>query len=125
MYCIKDHYYINKVKLLDEFQKLEVYMHYYCTMLYLKYNFTIVDKIKPNWQLGWGMPDKEYLNIAFYYLRPDIFILDFDDFISEQNIKIIDCGEDWEQRHRAQRWRIETSGIYNWYCKHENVFRFI
>ena len=44
MYCIKDHYYINKVKLLDEFQKLEVYMHYYCTMLYLKYNFTIVDK---------------------------------------------------------------------------------
>jgi hypothetical protein len=115
---------VEKVKLLDEWQKLEVYMHYYCVMLSLKYNFEVVDKMKENWQNGWGKPDKEYLSLAFYFLWNGIEIPDFESFISDKNIDVRDCGEDWEKRGFAQRWRIETFGIYDWYWKHESEFNF-
>ena len=94
-------WWVGKVKRLDEWQKLKVYMHYYCVMLSLKYNFEVVDKMKVNWQHGWGNPDKEYLGLAFYSLWKDIRISDF-----------------------AQRWWVETYGIYDWYWKHESEFNF-
>ena len=95
---------VEKVKRLDEWQKLKVYMNYCCTMLSLKYNFEVVDKMKPNWQHGWGMPDKEYLGLAFYFLWKDMKISDFESFISDKNIDVRDCGEDWKERGFAQRW---------------------
>lgn len=115
---------VGKVKRLDEWQKLKVYMNYYCTMLSLKYNFEVVDKMNPNWQHGWGKPDKEYLGLAFYFLWKDMKISDFESFISDKNIDVRDCGEDWKERGFAQRWWVETYGIYDWYWKHESEFNF-
>lgn len=115
---------VGKVKRLDEWQKLKVYMHYYCVMLSLKYNFEVVDKMKANWQHGRGKPDKEYLGLAFYFLWKDMRISDFESFISDKNIDVRDCGEDWEKRGFAQRWWVEPYGIYDWYWKHESEFNF-
>lgn len=115
---------VGKVKKLDEWQKLIVYIHYYCTMIALKHNFEVVDKTKLNWQHGWGKPDKEYLGLAFYFLWEDMRISDFESFISDKNIDVRDCGEDWGKRGFAQRWLVETYGIYYWYQKHENEFTF-
>ena len=113
-----------KVKRLNEWQKLKVYINYYCTMLSLKNNFEVFDKMKPNWQHGWGMPDKEYLGLAFYFSWKDMKISDFESFISDKNIDVRDCGEDWEKRGFAKRWWVETYGIYDWYWKHESEFNF-
>lgn len=115
---------VGKVKRLDEWQKLKVYMSYYCTMLSLKHSFEVVDKMKPNWQHGWGTPDKEYLGLAFYFLWKDMKISDFESFISDKNIDVRDCGEDWKERGFAQRWWVEPYGIYDWYWKHESEFNF-
>lgn len=115
---------VGKVNRLDEWQKLKVYMDYYCTMISLKYNFEVVDKMKPNWQHGCGTPDKEYMGLAFYFLWKDMKISDFESFISDKNIDVRDCGEDWKERGFAQRWRVETYGIYDWYWKHESEYNF-
>ena len=115
---------VEKVKRLNEWQKLKVYMSYYCKMLSLKYNFEVVDKMKSNWQHGWVVPDKEYSVLAFYFLCKDMKISDFESFISDKNIDVRDCGEDWKERGFAQRWWVETYGIYDWYWKHESEFNF-
>jgi hypothetical protein len=115
---------VGEVKLLDEWQKLKVYMHYYCTMLSLKHKFEVLDKTKPNWQHGRGTPDKEYLGLAFYFLWKNINISGFESFVSDKNIDVRDCGEDWKERGFAQRWWVETYGIYDWYWKHESEFNF-
>ena len=99
-------------------------MSYYCKMLSLKYNVEVVDKMKSNWQHGWGVPDKEYSVLAFYFLCKDMKISDFESFISDKNIYVRDCGEDWKERGFAQRWWVETYGIYDWYWKHESEFNF-
>lgn len=116
--------YVEKVKCLDKWQMLKVYMSYYCSMVTLKFNFEVVDKLKPDWQHGWGKPDKEYLGLAFYFLWKTTRILDFESFISDKNISIIDLGENWKEQGFAQRWRIKTCGIYDWYWKHESEFNF-
>lgn len=114
---------VEKVKRLDEWQKLKGYMHYYCMMVSLKYNFDVVDKMKENWQHGRGMPHKEYLGLGFSFLWKEMRISDFESFISDKNIDVRDCGEDWEKRGFAQRWWVETYGIYDWYSKHESEFK--
>lgn len=113
-----------KVDRLDKWQKLTVYMDYYCTMLSLKHNFEVVDKTKKNWQHGWGNPNKEYLGLAFYSLWKDIKILDFESFISDKNIVVINCGEDCKEKGFAQKKWVEAKGIYDWYMKHEKKFNF-
>lgn len=115
---------VEKVKRLDEWQKLKGYMHYYCMMVSLKYNFDVVDKMKENWQHGRGMPHKEYLGLGFSFLWKEMRISDFESFISDKNIDVRDCGEDWEKRGFAQRWWVETYGIYDWYWKHESEFNY-
>ena len=50
---------------------------------------------------------------------------DFESFISDKNINVRDCGEDWKERGFAQRWWVETYGIYDWYWKHESEFNFV
>lgn len=115
---------VEKVKSLDEWQKLKVYMHYYITQIGLRYNFEVIDKTKTNWQHGWSVPNKEHLGLAFYFLWRDMKILNFEEFISDKNIDVRDCGEDWEKKGFAQRWWVETYGIYDWYWKHEREFNF-
>ena len=115
---------VKKVKALDEWQKLMVYNHYNCTMITLKNNFVFIDKTKSNWKHGWGEPDKEYLGLSIYFLWGDIKILDFESFISDKNIVIRDCGEEWDKHGFAQRWWMEPYGIYDWYWKHESEFNF-
>jgi hypothetical protein len=110
---------VGKVKQLDEWQKIEVYMNYYREMLSLKYNFEVVDKMKPKWKHGWDSPDKEHLGLALYFLWKDVKILDFESFISDKNIDVRDCGKDWEKQGFAQRWWVQTYGIYDWYWKNE------
>lgn len=115
---------IEKIECLDEWQKLKVYMHYYCTMLSLKHSFEVVDKMKENWRHGWGDPDKEYSGLALYFLWKNMNILDFEGFVSDKNIDVRDLGEDWKGRGFAQRWWVEVRGIYDWYWKHESEFNF-
>ena len=111
---------IEKVNRLNESQKQKVYAHYLCTMLGMKHDFEIVDKTKPNWQHGRDEPHKEYPTLALYFLWKDTRILTFAEFTSDSNIKVTDCGKDWKEQMLAQRWRVELSGIYDWYWKHED-----
>jgi hypothetical protein len=111
---------IDLVKYVDNMsslQKLEVYMDYYVSMLSLKLNFHLVDKTKDNWNHGYGVPCKEYLGLAFYYLWKDLNIKSFDEFISGKNIVVHDMGECWKENGFAQRFRTEYYGIHDWYWK--------
>jgi hypothetical protein len=111
---------IEKVKNFDEFKKLSIYMNYYCTMLSLKHDFYVVDKnFKPN---GLGTPDKEFLGIEFRWLHKNLQIPSFDEFISDKNIDLRDCGENWEERGFARRYWIQPSGIYDWCFKNQIKF---
>ena len=79
-----------KIDELDAFDKLRVYLHYYSVQIGLKYRFEIVDKAPLNparndgkeiaWSHGRGKPDKDFGNIALYYLWKDQRILSFEDF---------------------------------------------
>ena len=113
---------IKKIQSFDEFDKAKIYMHYYTTQLGLKHNFEVVDTVKYNWQTGRSKPDKIFKQIAFYYLWKDVKIKTMDEFYSEQNIEIRDCGEDWKERGFAQRWWIECFGVYDWFWKFEREF---
>ena len=117
-------YLAKKIDGFDPFQKLEVYMHYYITMLALKHDFEVVDKRGKNYPKGYSAADKDYLGIGFYFLWKDEKILDFDDFVSESNLVVRDYGPDWEKNGFAQRSWVETRGIYDWYWKHEREFNF-
>lgn len=113
---------VEQVNSLNDWQKLEVYLHYHNTMLGLKYNFLVVDKTILNWQNGLGEPDIECLGVAIYYIWKDIKILDFQTFTSGENINVIDIGGDWQKKGYAERYFITTTGIYNWYENHKFTF---
>ena len=113
---------IKKIQSFDVFDKTKIYMHYYITQLGLKYNFEVVDTSKDNWENGWSKPDKTFKQIAFFYLWKDIKVKSMDEFYSEQNIEIRDCGEDWEKRGFTKRWWIESFGVYDWFWKFESEF---
>jgi hypothetical protein len=79
---------------LDVYGKLKIYFHYYAVQVALKYSFQVVDKapVKPLlhgkkeilWTEGRGKPDKEFENIALYYLWKDLKALSFDEFQKER-----------------------------------------
>lgn len=84
----------------------KIYFHYCSVQLGLKYSLHIVDKtpLKPSkhnneeihWTVGRGKPDKEFGNIAIYYLWKNLKVLSFDEFNKER--------------------------IYDWYWRFENEF---
>jgi hypothetical protein len=94
----------DKIDSLDVFDKLKIYFHYMVVQLSMKHNFQVVDKtpLKPmkylkdeiSWKVGRGNPDKEYGNIALYYLWKDLNPISFEKFLE---------GE-----------------IYTWYSKFQN-----
>lgn len=110
------------VESLSFLQKYSVYLHYRITQTAMKYDFVIVDKtpIKKDvikWNHGWGKPDKEVHNIAFYNIWKDIRVLSFERFVSETNIRIIDNGDNWKGNGFAEKIRTDYFGIYNWIWK--------
>ena len=82
-----------KIDSLDVYGKLSIYFHYYAVHLGLKHGFHVVDKTtcKPSshngheihWRHGRGEPDKEFGNIALYFLWKDLKPLSFEDFQKE------------------------------------------
>ena len=115
---------IAQVENMDVFTKTELYMNYYITMLSLKYNFEIVDlknisksakNISP--YHGMGKPNKEFKNIAFYFLWENIKIKTFEEFCSKSNVVINDTGcDDWKERGFASKsWvTLQSDSIYNY-----------
>jgi len=81
-------------KNLSDDDRWKIYFHYYSVQLGLKYRFEIVDKTPLNptkhdgkeisWTHGRGKPDKDFGNIALYYLWKDLQILSFEDFQKER-----------------------------------------
>ena len=79
---------------LSEDDKWKIYLHYYAVQLGLKHSFHIVDKtplnptkhngVEIHWTVGRGKPDKEFGNIALYYLWKYMKILSFDKFNEEK-----------------------------------------
>ena len=86
---------------MSDEQKMSVYIHYYCAMLALKYNFVAIDKTKENWSLGWSKPHKETKNLAFYWLWKDVRILSYDEFIcpTSQRYKST-CLQGWYEKNK-------------------------
>jgi hypothetical protein len=116
---------IDKVNALDKFQKAKVYLHYHIAMLGVKHSFHVVDKTKHMALKQHGTPDKEFLNIAFFWLWKTFPIESSESFISENNVKLRDFGPDWKENGFAQRFSITLRGIYDWYWKHEKEFTFL
>lgn len=113
---------IEKIKSLSTHDKVKVYMHYYTTQLALKHNYIAVDMSKDNWQKGWSEPTKTFNKIAFFHLWSGLKIKSLEEFYSDRNIEITDCGEDWEVRGYAQRWSINCNGAYEWFWRFEDKF---
>lgn len=111
-----------KVKSLDYYQKMEIYINYYVSMLSLKHDFAFFDKYTS--KNGLGKPDKEHLGLSFYFLWKEIKISTFDDFISENNIIIKDFGSDFKYNGFASQFSVSTYGIYDWYLKRKDEFCF-
>ena len=97
--CIQD------ILNMDIFQKLQVWNHYVATQLSLKHDFAIWD------------------NGGIDFLWKNIHITPFNDFISLDNIKITDFGENWKEKGRAERIRQSEFGIFAWYWKFENEIK--
>ena len=112
---------INIVNEFNIFQKLEIYLHYYTKMQILKYDFDIGDKQQFNWKNGWGAPDKETNEFAYYFLWKNIRISNFEDFASDTNFTII---ENYSILDPKYKYRVDIFGIYDWYSKFRNDFKF-
>jgi hypothetical protein len=74
----------------------------------------------PNWKRGRGEPDKVIGGYACYWLWKDIRILTLKKFFADDQIEIIDIGEDWEKRGFAKRWFNKLEGAYGWWWRFEN-----
>ena len=96
--------YVYEVNTLDIFQKAIVWNHYNCRHLSLKYGF--------HW---WLEPEMKHRNPD--YLHKNIYRMGFEEFISDNNIKVTDNGENWQKFGFAQRIRTDYLGIYDWYWK--------
>jgi hypothetical protein len=98
-----------KIDALDVYGKLSIYFHYYAVQMSIKHSFQIVDKTPEKqsshngqvipWKHGRGEPDKDFGNIALYYLWKDCKSLSFEEFQKER--------------------------IYDWVCKFEKDFTHI
>lgn len=112
------------VSKLDIFQKLMVYYHYRVQMTALKYDYLLLDKTPINkinstlpYNHGYGKPDKEVHNIAFFFLWKNMNIMSFEEFVSDDNIRVINHGKEWEARGFAQEIQTDYFGIYEWVWK--------
>lgn len=110
--------YVDKINRLSKLDKLKIYMGYFIANNSLKNNFFIkYDYIIEKY------PNPEYADSTICgikrldYLWKDIYIQSFDEFISEENIRIIDNGDDWNKNGFAQRIMVDYFGIYEWYWK--------
>jgi hypothetical protein len=93
-----------KIDTLDLYGKLSIYFHYCAVQFAIKHSFHVVDKTPLNpsshngqmisWKHGRGEPDKEFGNIALYYLWKNHNPISFEDFQKER--------------------------IYDWYWRFEN-----
>lgn len=93
-----------KIDTLDLYGKLSIYFHYCAIQFAIKHSFQVVDKTPLNpyshngqiipWKHGRGEPDKEFGNIALYYLWKNHNPISFEDFQKER--------------------------IYDWYWRFEN-----
>ena len=105
----------SSIKSLSFDDKLNIYMKYSINLLALKHNFNIVDKsCGIDYKIGRRNPDTEFNNIALYYHWKDISIMSFEEFISDNNYKVIDLGVKWKEQGYAQRHFVQLSGIYDY-----------
>lgn len=84
----------SKIDNLTDEDRWKIYFHYCSVQLGLKYSLHIVDKtplnptkhngVEIHWSVGRGKPDKEFGNIAIYYLWKDMKFLSFDEFLKER-----------------------------------------
>lgn len=111
---------INEINSLDELEKLSIYMKYYISILAMKHGFYTVDRYKKNIEL-YGVPHETFNNINIYKYDKDAKAISFQEFISSSNIKVFDNGENWKERHYAQRYTVQLNGIYNWYLKNKII----
>lgn len=109
-----------EINSLDDWQKLKIYMHYYCSMLSIKHRFEVLDEQK----VGYGIADKTIGKLMFYYYGKNIPIMSYEDFVSEKNISVVDMGEDWHKFKYAQRYMLFMCGIYYWYERKKEYFKF-
>ena len=77
-----------RIDRLDVYGKLSIYFHYYAIQMAIKHSFQVVDKTPLNpsshWKHGRSEPDKEFGNIALYYLWKDCKALSFEEFQKER-----------------------------------------
>ena len=72
--------------MMDNFKKIQIYLDYYVTQLDIKLSPVFVDKTPIRnkftknilWNNGWGIPSKEFNNIAVYYPNINLKIYTFD-----------------------------------------------
>jgi hypothetical protein len=84
----------SKIDSLDIFGKLRIYFHYCDVQFSIKHSFQVVEKTienqlshnnqKIHWRMGRGEPDKEFGNIALYYLWKNHNPISFEDFQKER-----------------------------------------
>jgi hypothetical protein len=80
--------YYDKVSALDAFDKAKVFLDYRITQIFL--------------DNGTKLPDT---------------VMDMARFVSENNLRVTDFGENWQEKRWAQRYDHGYSGIYDWYLK--------
>lgn len=112
-----------EIKALDNFNRLILYMHYYVKMISLKHDFYIIDNLGRN-KTEHHTIYKEVGNLSFLSLWRDSYIHNFESFFSEENIKIVDNGEKWQEMGWSARWRINLGGAYEWFWKFKNEINF-
>lgn len=112
---------IEKINQMDGFDKLDIWNHYHATQLSLKHNFHVVIKGDEE-DKAWGIPENDMKYSKTYSLWKDINITPYEAFCSEKNIINIDNGENWKENGKAQRNRLEITGVYGWYYKNQEIF---
>jgi hypothetical protein len=81
---------------LSDLDRLSIYMEYFIRQVSLKHDFDIRD------------------DFSFKRLWKDISICSFEEYISNNNLVVIDNGDDFGKYGYAQRIRNEYNGIYEY-----------
>lgn len=104
---------ITNANSLNDWQKLSVYMHYYVKMITYKYKFDLWWKDRPI-----RTPNKTFKGVDFHYLHSNSKIQTYDEFVSEDNIKVtVDRGENWKEDGYGSRYHCVYGGIYDYFWK--------
>lgn len=91
--------YLSSVVNMDELEKLRFYMDYYIRCICLKYDYAELDydgEIRKRflWKDSPIMSFKEYIEPSKHYFETD-------------------HGEDWKERHWAERHTLTCTGLFN------------